>query len=193
MGLREWSRAGWRIWAHRARAVALVLGLAGAITTLLVQLHKHHPIQNWLFWIYAKCWLFALGLTLACLSSGFLFTRLIAPRDLPVAERLYLSLPAGLFVFFCSMFVCGLLGLFGPWLGVCLPLLLIASGAYPLYREFLRVRKHFASARSRRAPLGATGALVAGLGVLALAMVYFNILTPENIAYDARWYHLPIA
>src|SRR5262249_19686983 len=34
---------------------------------------------------------------------------------------------------------------------------------------------------------------IACFGGLGLGMVYFAILTPDNLGFDSRWYHLPIA
>jgi hypothetical protein len=35
--------------------------------------------------------------------------------------------------------------------------------------------------------------LVLGFGCLALLLVWFPILTPQNVSFDSRWYHLPLA
>jgi hypothetical protein len=72
-----------------------------------------------------------------------------------------------------------------------LPALMIAAGVVPLTRLMRRyarrVRYRTGGGRTR------LQTLVVAFGFLVLAMIYFKILTPENVAFDAQWQHLPLA
>jgi hypothetical protein len=174
------------------RRLALGLGFVVAIATLALKLKKHNPVEQWFFWKYAGYWLCALGLVAATLSAGFLLVRLVC-RRLPLVERLYLAVPAGVVVAFWCTFAAGRFALLGRAFGVILPLALIASGAWPLFQELRRALPRLRALRRRRPPLSTAELFAVALGFLCLVVVYLAILTPENAAYDARWYHLPLA
>src|SRR5262245_55428185 len=167
----------WSTWRARARLFGLWLGIAGAIFTLLWHTQPFYPIWRWLFWHYAQFWPLSLSFCLACLGGGFALVRLVAPAQWPLSERLYLSLPAGIFLYFTAMFLGGLVHLYGIAFAILLPILLFLPGAWPLYRALKRSRRHLASARRRRAPPSLLHTIVAALGLIALLLVYVNILT----------------
>ena len=174
------------------RRVGLVLGLALAIGTLAIFVRKHSPVEEWFVWTYARYWLCAMGLVAACLSAGFLATNYLLRRA-ALSERLYLAVPAGVLACFWCTFVAGRLSLLGPAFGVLMPLGLFAAGAWPLFKALRLAYRHYRWAYRRRAPLSALEVVTVALGFLGLVIVYLGILTPENAAYDSRWYHLPLA
>lgn len=181
-------------WLRRVRFVVLTL-LAGAATPLILsQVDDHYPIELWMFWRYASYWVLMLVFSVACLSAGHRLTTLLLPWRSPVAEHLVISFTLGVFTFFAGMFVAGLLGLYGAWFSVLWPVLMIAVGAWPLFRYARRLLRHVRWFRSR--PRKATPLWhwpLLAYGLLSLAALYFVILSPGNISYDARWYHLAIA
>ena len=177
-----------------ARAGVLLFGLAGT-ALFLKEMNGHYPIRQWLFWTYAEAWLCTLVFGAACLCAGDrLLSWALAPLPFPPwRERLLLSFAVGVFVFQAGVFVVGLFGGLGPVFFFAWPLGLIAFGIEPLVRRARRVGRLLPHARRvAMSPSWWGGvALVFGLG--GVALLYINILTPGNVAYDSRWYHLAIA
>jgi hypothetical protein len=176
-----------------ARLALLVLALASALVYFLTVVHDHYPIQHWLFWVYAKLWGWCALFGLACLGAGHALVTAILP-NIPLRERVVLALPTGCLAFFAAMFAGGLLGLYGATFAVGLPLIFVAAGSPSALRMGRRLWRHRALLRPDRIwrPRWWTyPAVVYGLG--ALGLVYFAILSPRNIAFDAHFYHLAIA
>src|SRR6185437_15537638 len=87
-----------------------------------------------------------------------------------------------------------LFGLLGTAFFYLYPLALGGIGVRGLARYLGRARRHFRSARARaRRPPSLLWSAAFALGTLAFAVVYLSIMVPENAAFDARSYHLPIA
>jgi hypothetical protein len=178
-----------RDYLRRLGLVAVLLAAAGVFASVL---NRHYPIQYWLFWRYAACWLITAVVSVACLSSGSAVLRALGVH-LPTALRLYLSFATGLLLFFLALFVGGLLHLYGPVFAVALPLVLAASGfrsrrwrrRWPVWRRALR--------RPPVLLLPPGAVAMAMFGLAGLALVYIPTLTPENLAADAYWYHLTLA
>ena len=178
-------------WTERARQLAIVLALLVGSLIFARTVHSHYPIASWLVWRYAIYWTASLVFALACLSAGHLVVaRLVR---VPVDQHLVLSFAAGVLVFFLGMFFGGLAGLYRPWFAIVWPLTLILAGGPKLYRHAKRriVLVRARSARLAGVRWGSYG--IWAFGLAGVGMVYFLILTPDNIAYDAQWYHLPIA
>lgn len=169
----------------------LSISLLGGVYIFASQVDPHYPIGDWLFWSYLEYWLLGGVFTLACWSAGDAFVRR-ALSSLPLAERVVGSLAAGLLVFFLGMFFGGLFGLYGRWFFVALPLAMLVAGGRPFLRLLRRGSRHVAGA-FRRWPPTPMGWIASLFGLVGLGMVYFLVLTPDNVSYDARWYHLPIA
>ncbi len=187
---RRWC-ATHETWLLRGRAVLVGLVIVAGGGLILHTVHPHYPIEEWLFWRYASYWIWTVLFGVGCLSAGHRIQRFLSPRPVPVAEHLVMSMALGVFAFFLGMFLAGLAGLYGPVFAVVWPVLLTASGAWPLQRYLRRVLRHGRRAlRPRVSPLQW---IVLAYGLLAVFAVYFAMLTPNNAAYDARWYHLPLA
>jgi len=179
---------------ERTRQRVLPFVLVLAIIILAGTVHLHVPIQKWLFWRYAGYWLICLGWSFACVGAGHLTVRRLLGRGaLPLLEHLATSFAVGVFEFFCGMYLLGLFGLYHPAAFVVLPVAMSAFSAAPLARLLRRYARH-ARYASRRAPRRAlVSYVVLGLGLVGVLMVYFLILTPENVQFDSRWKHLALA
>jgi hypothetical protein len=170
------------------------LAAALAIALLLGAVHQHYPIERWLFWRYAAYWLVIGGWNACCLMVGLGALQRLLGRTLPLLEHLVLALGLGVLIFFLGMFAVGLLGGFGPVFACAFPLLLAAAGWRGGARFVRRCARHLRFRAGRARPPRPWWAYpVAGLGLLAVGAIYFVILTPENAAYDSRWYHLRLA
>lgn len=179
--------------ADKVRNVALPVAIGIAALVFAGVVHKHYPIDHWLFWRYAEYWVFSLTWVLACVSSGNLIVTRILGHTLPFQERAVLSFSVGIYVFFVGMFTGGLLGLYGTAFFFALPLAMIAAGAKPLVRAVTRFVTHVRYRRARTTPSSPWALPIAVFGLIGVAMVYFTILSPKNISFDSRWQHLGLA
>lgn len=179
-------------WRRALRVAAVALSLIAASYVLARQLHGHYAVQRWLFWRYAQYWLVALAFSAACSSGGFVVLRLIGPPHMALRERLLSSMAVGVLVFYFGMFLGGLLGIYGRVFAIAWPVVLAASGAWPFLRYARRAKRHVVHARMHARRWSNTELVALALGFLGLVMVYVNILTPDNISYDSRWYHLAL-
>ena len=172
----------------------LPLSIAAGICVFLFAVRGHYPIGQWLFWVYAKLWLWCALFMLGCVSVGNLVIGLLLPQSLPLRERMLYSLCAGVVVFFQLMFLGGLLGLYGPVFAVAMPVLLVLVGAPRLFLRARRALRHLRAARQKpRPPPSWWTTPVLLFGSLGVLVVYFSILAPQNIAFDAHFYHLGLA
>ena len=179
---------------HAIQRAAIPVALAAAIVVFAAVVGRHERFADWLFFRYAGYGALSLLFAAACFSSGHVVVLWIrGGRVLPLFEHVAVSFAAGLYVFFLGSMLGGLLGLYGSAFFVALPLALVASGGRRAVRYVRRAARHLGGAwrRSRRPPPWALA--VHAFGLLGLALIYFAILTPDNTAFDARWYHLGIA
>jgi hypothetical protein len=175
------------------RQLLLLVAVFGATAFFLHFVHDHYPIQKWLAWHYAQAWLLGGLYVLACISGGFLTLRLVLKNSLPVAEHFTIAFAIGVFEFFVGMFLGGIFGWYGALFFVLLPALMLLSGAWPLFRFLRRFLRHRRAARARVRPPAYWSTPLLAFGLLALALVYFPILSPENVSFEARWWHLGLA
>ncbi len=187
-------RASESRWAARARAALLAVVLLGSTAVFLHVVNDHYPIDQWLFWHYARVIACSAVWTLACLCAGHRVLKAAWRRPLPLLEQLTLSMAAGVLVFFLAMFLGGILGLYRPAFAVALPLVMVATTGSSTFRYVRRAFRRIGSARRRPHAAAPAGWIpMAVYGLLGIGMIYFLILTPENAAYDSRWYHLGLA
>ncbi|MCA9619012.1 MAG: glycosyltransferase family 39 protein [Myxococcales bacterium] len=173
--------------------MTFLVGLGSAATVLIAQVHEHYPVQKWLFWRYLEAWSWTLVFGLAALSLGGLIGRWLIPH-LPLRERLIHETALGVVAFFLLFFAGGVLDLLGPWFSVSLAFGSIALGARPLWRRGRRAFHHLRALRDRpRPPRPWWHGVAVVYGVVSLAFIYYTILSPQNAAFDARFYHLAIA
>jgi hypothetical protein len=172
------------------RRLALVVVVVLGAVKFAIVVDQHYPIHHWLAWRYASYWLLCGIWSVACLSVGARVVRLITANPLPADEELLFGFAAGVYVFAMSIFLGGVLAWFGPTFAIALPIFLIVVGWSALTSTLRRFRADF---RRPHQPLSLLDVVGSGFGLIALAMIYLTILVPENAAFDARWYHLPMA
>jgi len=180
---------------ERIRHLLLALALLYAAYLFAKSVQPHYPIRDWLVWRYAGYWLACLAFTVACLSAGQRVLRLLGRSEESVRAELVSSFALGVIVFFLAVFIAGLSGLLIKPTFFVLPVLLTLAGGRPALR-FARRCARVARAKPLQKPtaLGRALAVVATLlGVTALLLLYAQILPPENVSFDARWYHLGMA
>lgn len=166
---------------------ALVV-MAGAAALLWFS-EPWYPIRQWLIWHY----LAIIGLTLfaglGMLSLGDLLLRRVFRLSLPTHERIALALALGLTGFELGMFLLGVVQAYGRTTFVLYPLFLSVLGLQQ-WRAVWRRFSRLASAGPRLRPIQVVYVL---FGIGALALIYFSLLTPYNVQYDARWKHMALA
>ncbi len=179
--------------AARSGLWVLALLLVGAALFFVGNAHQHYPVQKWLFWRYAGYWLSSLACGVSFLALGHVTVTRTLGRTLRPLEHLSVAFVLGLFEFELLMFFAGLAQLFRWPLFFGLPALCLAIGGRSLWRTLrgwgLHLRPMFARARRLRA----IDLVMMGFGAVGFLMLYFLVISPENVQFDARWKHLRIA
>lgn len=166
-----------------------------AVAYSLRFLNQREPLVHWLFWRYAAVYGLTLLFGVACFCAGHaLLAWPCASDPLPQGERTLLDVAAGVLVFALGTFLVGLArGLGGVYFWAW-PALLMAAGVPLLVRDGWGMLAAWRRARARpRPPLSTAAAFAIALGAIGLLLVYLPILSPENISFDSRWYHLALA
>ncbi|HEY5283184.1 MAG TPA: hypothetical protein VIM14_10380 [Polyangia bacterium] len=179
----------------RARSWIVLAVAALGIALTLWFLNRAQPLEDWLFWRFAGIYGLVLFFGLACLCSGHALLAWPCSKDpMVIGERLLLDMAAGVLLFATGTFLVGIvhgLGSFYFWL---LPSALLVAGAPLLVRDGVGMLSELRRARSRiRHPPSLATNLAIGFGAIGLLLVYLPLLTPDNVAFDASWYHLAIA
>jgi hypothetical protein len=184
---------GTESWARRGAPVVIPLLLLLSALCFVGFYSQFYPIKQWLFWRYAGYWIACMFWSVGCVSSGYALVRRLRGTPLPFAETLCLSFAAGVLLFYLAMNVLGAVhGLHGA-LFFALPLVMIAVGARSLWHYCRRYVRHARHAVSQRRAPSLLEAAIWTFGLAVLAMIYFQVLTPDNVHFDARWQHLPLA
>ncbi|MGD8609297.1 MAG: hypothetical protein PVH21_18505, partial [Myxococcales bacterium] len=113
--------------------LAVLLVAAGA--HFLWWVNRFYPIRDWLFWHYLGCWILVSVWSLGLVSTGWAVLNKLGLDQWSIGERLVVGHAVGLFSFFLLMFALGLAGLYGGVFFFALPLLMVAIGARPLWRD----------------------------------------------------------
>lgn len=183
--MRERTPAMWQ------RIVLTVVLLAlGAV--FLEVMGEHYAIEDWLFWRYARYWLWCIVMCLGSLGTGEWVVLRLVGRIRGLHAHLFVSFCTGLLLFGLSLFVAGLLRLYGPTLFYALPLSFLGLGLPRLWA----LRRDLLPRVQRLTPLDVRGiwALVIIIfGMYAWLMIYAMVLHPDNVMFDSRWKHLAIA
>jgi hypothetical protein len=181
----------------RVRNGALAVSLFGALSAFAWFVHGHYPISEWLFWRYAAYWAYSALFAVASFSSGLAILHWAQIR-LPLLERLAIAFAIGVFAFQLAMFLVGVFQAYSFAAFLAVPAALAAWGApvlVPLavrtFRVGSAVERRVEFRRSPRRRLWTL--LAAGFGCAGLAMLYFTILTPDNVQFDARWKQMALA
>jgi hypothetical protein len=173
----------------RSWGVALVL-LAGAILFAAV-MSSHYAIERWLFWRYVGYWFGAVAWAGCCSAFGcFLLSK--SGIRLARLDFLTLGIALGVFCFGLAIFGLGLLHLLNVVTFFALPLSLLAASFGYLRHNW---RRHGEAALSslRELRFSPTSLALTCLGLVGIAALYVQVLTPDAFSFDTRWYHLPIA
>jgi hypothetical protein len=174
----------------RVRTLVVVLLLVAMGALFLRVVNESYPVEKWLFWHYAAYWVACAVWLAGVLGVGHLtITRGFGLR-LPLGEMTVTALAVGLFEFEFAMLLAGMVHGFRTPVFVGMPLAFIVGGArslVALWRGWVRLF------RRRRSALGPTGMLAIGFGIVVFAMIYFAMLSPENVQFDARWKHMSLA
>jgi hypothetical protein len=180
---------------ERARVALATATLVAALGVFLWRMHGHYPIDAWLFWKYAAAWLKVGLFSSAALCAGRAVSARIPLPALSLAEKLLFCFALGVLVFYLGMFIAGMLGWYGPLLFFVWPTLLVGAGFRYVRRDIQRLGAHKALRieLARLLPQGIWELLALLLLLVGCVGVYLQVLTPENVGYDARWYHLPLA
>jgi hypothetical protein len=183
--------------ASRLRAGLLTFALVSAFVLFALRVSEFYPIKHWLFWRHLKYWALCSAVACASLTSGLRVVAALGGSALSFGENLLLSFASGLLLFSLGIFVGGILGLLGPVFFFAWPALLtLLAGRAPWLTLGRAARRLLVAARTTgptfwpRTPLEAARAALLLLGLVG---IYLQVLTPDNVAFDARWYHLGIA
>jgi hypothetical protein len=179
-------------WA-RANLAGLVctLMLCGGIGVLGWVVHRHYPVQHWLFLRYAGYWLGTLTVASGAYGLGHVVLKRLRVR-LPLHAHALVAFALGVFGFELLMFAVGVAQGYRTAAFFVIPPVLCAAVASPLYKHARRVKKALLRAHRRSARLGVESLAVA-FGCLGLGMVYFYVLTPHNVQFDSRFKHMALA
>lgn len=153
-------------------------------------LDRIYPVQSWLVWDLASLWAGVALFSLACASTGaWVLTRFLGFDSLPALETCVLGMTVGVVAFTLAMYAGGALGLYDSTFATLLPLAMTLLGARRLRPVITRLGQDL------MAPHGRSWATVtvAGFGVLCLAVMYLQLMTPDALNYDATWVHVTIA
>lgn len=172
---------------------ALLCVLAALFTHFVYFVHGHRPLDTWLVWHFLAIWLASLVFAFACLGLGLRALAWAHPARLPLHERLAVAFALGVFVYFLAVFGLGLVGALNGWTFFALPAAFIVGGVRPL-RALGQSLFRLARVRARRPAKSSRLVRLAWLfGLACLALLYFLILSPANLGFDATWKHLTIA
>lgn len=173
----------------------LLPGVVFAAAVFLAWFTNHRqPLETRLVLPYAAFWTATIAWVICCTSIGHAALRLLPAAHLSFRERLLFDFAVGVLLFAVGLFVVGLFGLLGPAFYFVYPFALGAVGVAFSAADMRRAWSHFRADRKGiylRPSVIQTAALV--LGTLGFTIVYLSIMVPENVAFDARSYHLPIA
>lgn len=176
--------------AARQRARGPLVGalLLGAAWPVWKAFANQRPLMSWYFPRLAITWLLALLFVLASLSIG---VRVVKALTGPVSRDGFwgLSFAVGVLVYGMCLGVAGHLQLFSPILFGLLPLALIAAGWGPFSRELLDAKARW----KLQPPFSMFELVLCAAGFMGVLLAFLPVLAPENVNYDARWYHLGIA
>lgn len=175
------------------RTALLVVSLLLGCYLLVQGVDRFYALKSWLVWRYLGYWAGALFFAVSCQLGGLpLVDRL--GRDFRWSERVLLAQAGGTVLFFLGMFLLGMFGLFHRAVFFIWPILLIAFGARRAFRQFRRLRRlRRVVYRMPRVALSWPKLGAIALGLVALVIVYSQIIHPAQVSYDARWYHLSVA
>jgi len=176
-------------WRRPASTVALL----GAAVGFFVFLASARSPSTWLAGRLALYAVASGVFLLSALALGHVGLSRLWPGPRRTHEHLALALALGTFGFEVLVFLFGLFDLYQPWAFFALPCVALGAGGPSLWRWFRRRGSALARARAAStAPPAWRGPLIA-FGWVCVGLLWFSMLTPENVQFDSRWKHLAIA
>ncbi|MEP6652155.1 MAG: hypothetical protein ABJA82_02290 [Myxococcales bacterium] len=175
------------LWVRlRSSNIPLIVALAAALVLMLGAVNFHYPIAAWLVWRYLWVGGLALFWAASCLSCGYWLCSKLRLRWESRALEAVLAFPLGVLAFQGAIFLLGVVGALGVIVFLSLPLGFMALGARRLIEAGRILRA------AARPPATFAHFAVILFGLAGVGLLYFQILSPEAMHWDARWYHLPI-
>jgi hypothetical protein len=174
-----------RGWQSVVVALLLLAGLVFFAQTV----NEHYPIEHWLFPRYALYWICCFVWLAGSVGTGYLTLTRVFRASFPVHEATLAALVIGLLEYETVMLLAGAVQRFDTATFFAVPFLFLLVGS----RSLLALARRFIGLGRRSRPLGAFGFAAVAFGLAGLGMVYFVILTPENVQFDSRWKHLSLA
>ena len=175
------------------RRLLAIVALFGAATGFFVFLASARALETWLFFRLALYGLACLVFLGSALSLGHVAVSCLWPGARRTHEHLALSLAIGTFGFEMLVFAFGLFDLYATWAFFALPALALLMGGRSLGRWLRRRLGALSRARARSAPRPAWHGPLLAFGWVCLGLLWFSMLTPDNVQFDSRWKHLAIA
>lgn len=169
------------------------LWLTAAFAIFLRLLNNHWALQDWLFPRYASYFLGALVPVVAGALTGTALVEAIAPAGWKLPEKWVVGLAVGIVGFQLGWAALGFLKAWNTTSFVAWPLVYAAIGARSAPQLIRKAHKLALRVRARSRSLSVGEWLLLCAGATATALVYLPIMTPQNLAFDARWYHMPAA
>jgi hypothetical protein len=155
---------------------------------------RHYPIRQWLLLRYVGYTFATAYAGSACLAIGFATGTALGGRTLRFSERLLVSFAAGVLLFGITIFAAGVVGVYGPAFFWAAPAALLAlsgrSSLARLGRGSARLTRAIWRAGREPSSLARARCVFLALGLVA---VYLQVITPDNMSFDARWYHVALA
>lgn len=190
-GARAWSR----LKALRPQSVLACLTFAWLALSVLGfgwYIDRFYPLREWLTFFWLRAWALTILFAVSSLAVGLQALLVLRTED-EVPVKLTLAFALGVLIQGLGIYVGGVLGLLGlPFFGLW-PALLLALGRRPLVRAARGVLQRASGLEAMLVPR-TFGQAVAAIAVIGGATaLYLQVITPSNIGFDARWYHLPIA
>ncbi|MBM4782293.1 MAG: hypothetical protein GQE15_31835 [Archangiaceae bacterium] len=177
-----------RSWAPGV--VPLIIGLV-ALWYFHGVVAAQDPLSNWVVGRYLGVMLLAGLWGGSAWCGGFFVTERLKLTAVPLRERLVFSFALGLLAWALLVVAMGLLGVLGKAMFFAMPLFFYGLGGLPLLKTLRRASRLRRHVRAR--PPRVFDRVLFGLGLIGVALIWVNLLTPRNLMYDARWYHLSLA
>lgn len=176
------AQATWREWAA-ALLLLTALVAFGAIV------HRHYPIQHWLFWRYAGYWGATVAATAGMLGCGCRTVTQVFRVRLSTFELTVTAMAVGLFEFELAMQLLGAAHLFRSAIFFLLPVSFLALG----WGSLVDLGRRWRRVQASLPRLSTRGWVAVTFGVAVLCMIYFLALSPHNVQFDSRWKHMSLA
>ena len=170
--------------------------LLAALGLCLFWTNRDYRIRDWLFVPYSQTWLVVAFFALPSLAIGFEILKRLgnsATLGLNLGERWLVAFGIGVLTFALGVFIAGILHLYGWAFFALWPVLLLVGGGKATLRELKGIFRHRSHLKRFLIPHSFTSLAALLFLAYGILLVYSQVLAPDNVGYDARWYHLPIA